>query len=83
LGQRRKLSTTVAGLVPEKKFRAAISPAVKPCSRSSGTPGVDVSWTFIHIWRVSWTARSSSAGRAETTLGSCHQIGAWPPSSAP
>jgi predicted ester cyclase len=39
--------------------------------------GVDVSWTFIHIWRVEddqivehWACRDD--------LGLLHQIGAWP-----
>jgi predicted ester cyclase len=40
--------------------------------------GVEVSWTFIHIWRVvdgqiveHWACRDD--------LGLLHQIGAWPP----
>jgi predicted ester cyclase len=40
--------------------------------------GVEVSWTFIHIWRVEdgqivehWACRDD--------LGLLHQIGAWPP----
>ena len=43
--------------------------------------GVEVSWTFIHIWRVvdgqiveHWACRDD--------LGLLHQIGAWPPASA-
>jgi lactoylglutathione lyase len=42
--------------------------------------GRDVSWTFIHIWRVvngqiveHWACRDD--------LGLLHQIGAWPPAS--
>jgi predicted ester cyclase len=44
--------------------------------------GVEVSWTFIHIWRVvddqiveHWACRDD--------LGLLHQIGAWPPTIAP
>jgi predicted ester cyclase len=44
--------------------------------------GVEVSWTFIHIWRVEddqivehWACRDD--------LGLLHQIGAWPPAAAP
>lgn len=44
--------------------------------------GVDVFWTFIHIWRVvddviveHWACRDD--------LGLLHQIGAWPPMTAP
>jgi lactoylglutathione lyase len=44
--------------------------------------GADVSWTFIHIWRVEddqivehWACRDD--------LGLLHQIGAWPPAPAP
>lgn len=44
--------------------------------------GVDVAWTFIHIWRVKdgqivehWACRDD--------LGLLHQIGAWPPAAAP
>ena len=43
--------------------------------------GVEVSWTFIHIWRVEndqivehWACRDD--------LGLLHQIGAWPPGAA-
>jgi predicted ester cyclase len=43
--------------------------------------GVEVSWTFIHIWRVvddqiveHWACRDD--------LGLLHQIGAWPPPAA-
>ena len=44
--------------------------------------GIEVAWTFIHIWRVEddqvvehWACRDD--------LGLLHQIGAWPPPSAP
>jgi len=44
--------------------------------------GLDVSWTFMHIWRVvddqiveHWACRDD--------LGLLHQIGAWPPKAAP
>ena len=44
--------------------------------------GIAVAWTFIHIWRVEddqvvehWACRDD--------LGLLHQIGAWPPPSAP
>jgi predicted ester cyclase len=44
--------------------------------------GVEVSWTFIHIWRVEddqivehWACRDD--------LGLLHQIGAWPPATTP
>ena len=44
--------------------------------------GVEVSWTFIHLWRVvdgqiveHWACRDD--------LGLLHQIGAWPPKAAP
>ena len=50
----------------------------------AGTEPTDreVSWTFIHIWRVvddqiveHWACRDD--------LGLLHQIGAWPPAAAP
>ena len=44
--------------------------------------GVEVSWTFMHIWRVEddqivehWACRDD--------LGLLHQIGAWRPATAP
>ena len=44
--------------------------------------GVEVSWTYIHIWRVvdgqiveHWACRDD--------LGVLHQLGAWPPAPTP
>ena len=49
-----------------------------PLLEGTAPTGVDVSWTFIHIWRVEdgwivehWATRDD--------LGLLHQIGAWPP----
>lgn len=51
-----------------------------PLLEATEPTGVDVSWTFIHIWRVvdgqvveHWACRDD--------LGLLHQIGAWPPPS--
>ena len=53
-----------------------------PLLAGTGPTGVEVSWTFIHIWRVvddqiveHWACRDD--------LGLLHQIGAWPPAAAP
>ena len=53
-----------------------------PLLETTEPTGMDVSWTFIHIWRIvegqiveHWACRDD--------LGLLHQIGAWPPSSAP
>jgi lactoylglutathione lyase len=49
-----------------------------PLLEATKPTGVEVSWTFIHIWRVEdgqivehWACRDD--------LGLLHQIGAWPP----
>ena len=53
-----------------------------PLLEGTNPTGVEVSWTFIHIWRVvedqiveHWACRDD--------LGLLHQIGAWPPRAAP
>ena len=49
-----------------------------PLLAGTNPSGLEVSWTFIHIWRVvedqiveHWACRDD--------LGLLHQIGAWPP----
>lgn len=49
-----------------------------PLTEGTDPTGVEVSWTFIHIWRIEgdqivehWACRDD--------LGLLHQIGAWPP----
>jgi lactoylglutathione lyase len=51
-----------------------------PLLANTEPTGAEVSWTFIHIWRVEddqivehWACRDD--------LGLLHQIGAWPPAS--
>lgn len=51
-----------------------------PLLAGTDPTGVEVSWTFIHIWRVQddrivehWACRDD--------LGLLHQIGVWPPAS--
>jgi len=53
-----------------------------PLLAGTAPTGVEVSWTFIHIWRVEddqivehWACRDD--------LGLLHQIGAWPPATTP
>jgi lactoylglutathione lyase len=51
-----------------------------PLLAGTDPTGIEVSWTFIHIWRVKddqivehWACRDD--------LGLLHQIGAWPPAA--
>ena len=58
--------------------RAVHQASTMPLLAGTNASGVEVSWTFIHIWRVvddqiveHWACRDD--------LGLLHQIGAWPP----
>ena len=49
-----------------------------PLLEGTAPTGVDVSWTFIHIWRVE-DGRIVEHWATRDDLGLLHQIGAWPP----
>ena len=63
-------------------LRGVHQASTMPLLAGTEPTGQEVSWTFIHIWRVvdgqvveHWACRDD--------LGLLHQIGAWPPTPVP
>ena len=53
-----------------------------PLLAGTAPTGVEVSWTFIHIWRVE-NGRIVEHWACRDDLGLLQQIGAWPPATTP
>ena len=53
-----------------------------PLLADTEATGIEVSWTFIHIWRVE-DGQITEHWACRDDLGLLHQIGAWPPATSP
>jgi predicted ester cyclase len=63
-------------------LRGVHQASTMPLLAGTEPTGMEVTWTFIHIWRVV-DGRVVEHWACRDDLGLLHQIGAWPPKTAP